>query len=572
MLTDLTVRNLAVLEEATVSFGPGLNVLTGETGAGKSIVVDALALLAGSRASAELVRTGSETLVVAGRFDPPAGEAWPALLSEAGLVTDPEELLVRREINREGRNRAFLNDQPVTLALLRRVTGPLLRIHAQREELELASPEQQRLLLDLAGGEEAEPLVLAVRQAHERYAAAAERLERMTGDERLRRERVDLLRFQVVEIESAGVVAGEEDELRAERQWLRHAEAIGQGLGGALEQLYEGEESSVDRLARAARNLEEIAQWLPEAGAWAGELDELRIRAEELARSVRSRLDGADADPARLDAVESRLATLERLLRKYGGGSRELLAQRAEMERELSELDEDSRSRAALEARVAETLAAYATAAQKLSKARRTWAKRLAIGVHEELAQLALGDATFRAALEAPRRSGSPLRVAGEEVDFGPTGWDRVVFLLAANPGEEARPLAVSASGGELSRIHLAVQLAARRGGRGPGETMVFDEADAGLGGEAAAALGRKLRDLSRGGQILAVTHLAQIAGQANRHLRVRKAVLGGRTRTELESLDAEERVQEIARMLAGERPSRAALSHARELLEAARR
>lgn len=567
MLTDLTVRNLAVLEEATVAFGPGLNVLTGETGAGKSIVVDALALLAGARASSELVRTGSDTLVVVGRFDPPTGEGWAEMLAEAGLTPDPDELLVRREINREGPNRVYLNDQPVTLALLRRVTGPLLRIHAQREELELASPEQQRRLLDLAGGRDAEPLQTAVREAWESYRCAAERLERAAGDERLRRERMDLLRFQVQEIDAVGLAAGEEDDLRAERQWLRHTEAISQALGGALDLLYEAEESVVDRLARAQRGLEGIAEWLPEAGGWSDELGELRIRAEEAARSIRDRLDGAEADPARLDAVESRLAALERLFRKYGLESGELLEKRAVMERELDEIEEDARDREALEARVGEALQAYHEVAARLSEARRGWAEGLAAGVHRELAQLALGGASFRVELDVQRRSGSPLEVGDGGVEFGASGWDRVTFLLAANPGEEQRSLAVAASGGELSRIHLAVQLAARRGGRGAEETMVFDEADAGLGGEAAAALGRKLRSLSEGGQILAVTHLAQVACQAHRHLSVRKAVRGGRTRTALEPLANGTRVEEIARMLAGEAPSETALSHARELL-----
>ncbi|MEZ5331606.1 MAG: AAA family ATPase [Thermoanaerobaculia bacterium] len=333
MLTDLTVRNLAVLEEASVAFGPGLNVLTGETGAGKSIVVDALALLAGARASSDLVRTGSDTLVVAGRFDSPAGAAWDGLLEEAGLAVDGDEILVRREINREGRNRVYVNDQPVTLALLRRLTGPLLRIHAQRDELELASPEQQRALLDLAGGGEAGERLAQVAEAWEAYRVAAERLERVAGDERLRQERMDLLRFQVQEIEAAGLTAGEEDDLRAERQWLRHAEAIGQALGGSLDLLYETEESVVDRLARAERTLEEIGEWLQEAAQWAGELSELRIRAEEVARGVRDRLEGAEADPARLDAVEARLAQLERLFRKYGAGSRDLLERATEMRR-----------------------------------------------------------------------------------------------------------------------------------------------------------------------------------------------------------------------------------------------
>ncbi len=569
MLSDLHVRNLAVLEEASVRFGPGFNVLTGETGAGKSIVVDALALLAGARASAELVRSGAEGLSVTGRFEPPAGGAWRAALAEAGLEPEEDLLVVRREVGREGRNRAYLNDQPVTVRLVAEATASLLRIHAQREELELASPEQQRALLDAAGGAEAAALLAATAEAYEAHRGLTERLERVRGDQRWRAERLDWLAFQLREIDAARLTAGEEEELRAERELLRHAESVRSGLGGALEALHEGEGSAGERLAQARRLLEGVVPWLPEAGAWALELAEAGVRVGELARVLRDRLGAVEAEPGRLDAIEERLALLERLFHKHGGGSREVLERRAGMASELAQLEGDVLHRDDLEREAAEALAAYRRAAQQLTARRRVWGGELAARLQRELAELGLAKARFTLLLETRRREGSPLAAAGVPVDFGPAGLDRVSFLLAANPGEEAKPLARSASGGELSRVHLGLQLAARREAPAQGPTMVFDEADAGLGGEAAHVLGRKLKRLARGGQVLAVTHLPQVASHADQHFRVVKRVVRGRTRTAVEVLAGEERVREIARMLAGETATEVALSHAAEMLRA---
>lgn len=569
MLSDLHVRNLAVLEEVALELGPGLNVLTGETGAGKSIVVDALALLGGVRASSELVRAGSDLLSVTGRFELPAGTPWPEALAVAGLALEDGALVVRREVGSDGRSRAYLGDQPVTLRLLAEVAGPLLSLHAQREELELASPEQQRLLLDRAGGPEARGLLAAAGEAHAAWAALAERLARVEGDERERRERIDWLRFQLQEIDGLKLVAGEEEGLRADRELLRHAEAVGGALDGAHEALA-GEASAGERLAHAQRLLEGVAQWLPDARGWLGEIEETRIRAAELAREVRDRLATVEADPGRLEGIESRLERLERLFRKHGASSREVLARRDALAAELGELEGDVEHRKELGAEVAAALAAYRRAAERLSTRRRTWAEALAGRVHRELGELGLARARFAVRLEARRRETSPLSIAGEPVEFGPAGFDRVSFDLAANPGEEARPLARSASGGELSRIYLALQLAVRGDGPGAAATMIFDEADAGLGGETAHALGRKLARLARGGQILAVTHLPQVVSHADRHFLVAKRVHRGRTRTTVERLEGEGRVREIARMLAGDAPSELALSHAREMLREA--
>ncbi|HEV8581938.1 MAG TPA: DNA repair protein RecN [Thermoanaerobaculia bacterium] len=571
MLREIHVRNLAVLAEASVEFGPGFNVLSGETGAGKSIVVDSLSLLAGARASADMVRTGAEALTVSGVFEP-EGDGWRAALEEAGLEAEGEELLVRREISRSGRNRVFVNDQPTTLRLLADLAPFLLRIHGQREELGLIEPDLQRAMLDRSGGAEAMPLLGKVAEAYDLYSRLAERLESLSGDDRMRRERLDLLRFQAGEIDAARPRAGEETELHAERDVLRNAEAITRALGTAFALLFEEEGSAVERTAKAQTFLGEVEAWEPQAASWKAELEEARIRLTETARALQQRLDGLEADPARLDFVEERLAVLERLFRKHGGSSAAVLARRAEIEIELAELEGDAENRDELEGKVAAALTEYRQAALALSQARAAWGAALVERIQGELKDLGLGRARLAVSLERRRRAGSPLVLGGEEVELGRDGVDQVVFLFAPNPGEDPRPLARIASGGELSRIHLALQLATRGEADKAHPTLVFDEVDAGIGGAEAAALGAKLQRLAKGGQILAVTHLPQVASHADRHFKVGKQVAGGRTSVSVEELAAESRVEEVARMLAGKKITDLSLSHAQELIAGAAR
>ena len=588
VLLELHVRNLAVLADASVTFGEGLNVLTGETGAGKSIVVDSLFLLAGARASSDMIRAGAEALSVAGIFLP-AGDAWRELLAAAGLEVDGDELLVRREIGRNGRNRVLVNDQPTTLRLLADLAPHLLRIHGQRDELELLAADLQREWLDRSGGLPAARRLAGVADTFGKHARLAERIERLSGDERLRRERIELLRFQAGEIDAARPLAGEDGELREERLVLRHAEAIARALGTAFSLLQDEEGAAVERVARSQAALAEIADWEPQAAARAAELEEIRIRLSELASALARRIDGLEADPARLDAVEERLATLERLLRRHpeaGGDLARVLARRAEIEVELAELSGDADNLEELQAQSAAALAEYREAALALSAARQGWGEALAAGIEEELKDLGLGRAHLAVRLDRRRRAGSPLVLDGEPVELGAHGIDQVTLLFAPNPGEEARALARIASGGELSRLHLALQLAAGASGSAaaaaaggvpggaPGgrPTLVFDEVDAGIGGAEAAALGRKLQRLAAGRQILAVTHLPQVASHADAHYRVRKSVAAGRTTVQVESLPPRGRIEEVARMLGGEKLTPLSLSHAEELIAAAAR
>lgn len=573
MLLELHVKNLAVVASASVDLGDGLNVLTGETGAGKSIVVDSLMLLAGARASSDLIRTGAETLTVTGVFHP-RGEGWRRLLEEAGVESDGDELLVRREISRTGRNRVHVEDQPATVRLLADLTPWLLRIHGQREELGLVDPELQRIWLDESGGAEAEGLLADTARAWEEWQRLERRLSRLTDRRQEVEERLDLLRFQASEIDAGDLTAGEEEELRAERGVLRNREQIVRALGGSFELLYEDEGSAADRVAKSVALLDEVVEWEPQASAWREELEELRIRLGEVADGLRGRVDGLEADPGRLNQVEERLAVVERLTKKYGGSSEAVLARRREIEEELEKLTGDVEDRSELEEQVTAARKVYRKAALALSEARGRWGERLVERIEAELGELGLGKARLAVALERVPQAGSSLELPEVgAVEAGPHGVDQVVFLFAPNPGEEPRPLSKIASGGELSRIYLALQLAVQEDeSEAAAPTLVFDEVDTGVSGAQAAALGRKLQRLGAGAQILAVTHLPQVASCADRHFRVTKEVRSGRTHAAVEPLEDEARVIEVARLLAGEKVTERAKANARELIASAAR
>ena len=545
--------------------------MTGETGAGKSLVVDSLALLTGVRASSDLIRTGADTAQVTGVFEP-AGDGWRAHLDEAGVSATGSEVVIRREISRTGRNRVFVNDQPVTLRLLVELAPELLRLHAQHEELALADPDLQRSLLDRTEGDAGLELLAETAAAEGDYRALARRLAALEGDQRARLERLDLLKFQAGEIDAARVSADEEVELRSERDLLRNSEEISRALGGSLAGLIDDEGAAAERLMQAERSLRDVSRWTPEAADWASELEGARIRLEEVAHGLRDGLQRVDADPGRLDSIEERLAQLERLMRKYGDTTRAILAKRDEVGAELDDLQLDDDSREQLEAEAAGALERFREVALRLSETRKEWAAILENRVHEELRDLAMARAVFEVSLERRRSDSSPLLVEDQPTEFSAHGLDAVVFELTANPGETKQPLARVASGGELSRVYLALQLAIRGRDSAAGPTLVFDEVDAGVGGAEAAALGKKLQRLAREEQTLVVTHLPQVASFGDRHFKVSKQVRDGRTHMVVSELDEEARVQEVARMLAGEDVTELSRSHAEELIAVAGR
>ena len=491
------------------------------------------------------------------------------LLDSAGIEAG-NELVVRREISREGRNRVFVNDQPVTLGLLTRLAPDLLRIHGQREELSLVRQDPQRSWLDQSGGAEGVVLLESVSSSYRSFREADRRLSRLRELGRERAHRLDLLRYQVTEIDAAALVSGEEVSLREERDVLRHAETILSALAMGWELLSDDEGSAEDRLARCSVALDGIAAWESRAAGWSAEMEELRIRLSEVGLALRRRMDSIEADPGRLGDVEDRLAALERLFRKYGESSAEVLEYRDRIEAELHELEGDEAGEDELQRVRDQRLAEYEARATELSRERRRWAGHLEKGVERELSELALAKSQFRVQVTHRHRQDGPLDVDGTSVAPSEWGIDDVTFLFSPNPGEEIRPLAKVASGGELARLYLALQVAARGGGEGSPITLVFDEVDAGVGGAQAAALGQKLKRLAQDGQVLVVTHLPQVASFAGRHYRVNKKVMKGRTRVAVERLSGEERVEELARMLAGSRVTGSSRSHARELLESA--
>jgi DNA repair protein RecN (Recombination protein N) len=551
MLRELRLRNFAVVESVTAAFAPGLNVLTGETGAGKSILVDAIVLVRGARAQSDLIRADAETATVEAVFAVGGeGAAW-TVLEEAGLAADDSgEIVVRRELARSGRHRAFVNDSPVTVALLERLGDVLVEVHGQHEHQRLLEPVRQLELLDrFADAEDACARVAAL-HAKQRAAREAAELTRTAARDRAQRE--DLLRFQVGELEAARLRVGEKDALRTELRRLQHAERFTMGLAEAAALLEDAPQSASERLARAARIIHELGRIDPALAAPGEPIEAARLQIEEALGIIRRLRDGIVAEPGRLDAIHDRLDALTRLERKYGDGEEAMLRFREQAALELERIERHDEVVAEQERVLAELEAQLAAAAGALSERRQAAAVRLAGQVERALRTLGMERAVFEVGLE-------PVP------EVGPRGADRVELRLSTNPGEDVKPLARVASGGELSRTMLALTSVLARADRVP--TLIFDEIDAGIGGRVASVLGQALATAAQGRQVLCVTHLAPIAALAQHHLRVSKNVRAGRTRAAVTALAVAERVEEIARMLGGASVTAAAREHARDLL-----
>jgi DNA repair protein RecN (Recombination protein N) len=552
MLLEIRVRNFAVIDAVTTSFAPGLNVLTGETGAGKSMLLDAILLIRGARAQTDVIRTDTETATVEAVFDvAPRGPA-AAVLEEAGLGLDQGQLVIRRELARSGRHRAFVNDSPVTVGLLERLGDHLVEIHGQHEHQRVLEPARQLDLLDRFA--DAEELRDRVGDLFAKHRAAKAELERARAAERDRAQREDLLRLQVSELGAARLRVGEEEELRVERRRLQHAERLSAGLAEAGGLLNDDDSSAMSRLHRTARLLRDLARLDPAFAAPADSVDGAGALVEDALAAVRSLRESITMTPGRLDAIDERLDALTRLKRKYGDTESAMLAFREEAAAELERLGRHEEILAEQERLLGELDAELSGAAHELAKRRGDAAERLAGETARELRQLGMERARFEIAVA---------RAPFEEI--GPRGLDRVEFRLSTNPGEDVRPLARIASGGELSRTMLALKAILARADRVP--TMIFDEVDSGIGGRVAAVVAQKLAAAAEGRQVLCVTHLAPIAARAAHHVRVSKSVRGGRTRVSAELVTGEARVEEIARMVAGDRVTETARGHARELL-----
>jgi DNA repair protein RecN (Recombination protein N) len=558
MLVELIVENYAVVEQARIRFGEGFHVLSGETGSGKSIVVDSLGLLLGVRASAEMIRTGEKRARVSGIFSIEANPELKQLLENAGIENDvEEELIVEREISAGGKSRAFVANRPVTTAFLRELAPMLGDIHGQNEQQMLFVPQAQRNLLDEYAG--AKELRGEVSRLFCQWREAGAKLEELNRSEQEKLRLLDLWSFQRKEIDAVQPRAGEDAALEADRKILQNVAKLQESAAGAFDVLYDAPESATTQVRQALKRLDELTRIDETLNDTANSLRQAALLLEEGAYALRDYLGKLEGDPARLEEVETRLASLDRLKRKYGRTIEEILAFRDEAAKNIAEVENASEHRAALEARHAELAKDYERKAGRLSSIRASAATQLSKAVENELKSLMMAGTRFSIVLN--------------QGEWTASGVDEIRFLVSPNRGEELRPLEKVASGGELSRIALALKTALGETDQQEGlPTLVFDEVDAGVGGAAAAAVGKRLKGLSRRNQVICVTHLAQIAGFANHHYAVSKREKKGRLTTEVIELGAEERAREIGRMLSGEHITAEALRQAEQLIQAGNR
>jgi len=568
MLIELRLRNLAVIEEVSVPFGPGLNAVTGETGAGKSIVVDAILLVMGARAQPDLIRSGADSAVIEALFELPPGHPAAEALDAAGHAAADGTLVIKREISRAGRHRVFVNDSPATVALLERLGESLVELHGQHEHQRLMEPARQLDLLDrFADAEAARDRVGTLVQEWE--AARAE-LARVRDEAREGARQQDLYRFQLSEIDALALRDGEEDELRGERRRLQHAERIASGLAEVTALLYDDAQSAAARLHRAGALLRELAGFDPELGAPAEALGEAEAYLEDAIGRARALRDRAPFDSDRLGEIDDRLDAIGKLKRKYGDSVEAIAEYRARIASTLHQIDRHDEVVAGLEARMARAGEAAGEAGLALADTRTAAARRLDRLIQTELRGLGMEHARFRVGLRREPAGEGELGAGPGRWRVGRRGADTAEFLFSANPGEDPRPLAKVVSGGELSRTMLAVRTVLSAAGDVP--TMVFDEVDAGIGGRVAEVVGQKLAQTARGRQVLCVTHLAPIAVYAAQHLLVEKKAGRGVTRTTVSPLAAAARIEELARMLGGERVTDTTRRAARELFRTAQR
>jgi len=550
VLRELRVRNFAVVEEATLEFGPGLSVLSGETGAGKSLLVEALALLVGGRPSADMIRAGAGTARVEGRFEIEDIDAVRTLCEDAGVDHDDGWLILCRELRREGRHRAWVNGSPSTAGRLREFGRRLLDLHGQHDHQRLLDRAWQRRILDAHGRHEA--LAGRPAAAHDGLRAIEGRLEDTRHAAREGRERADYLRFKRDEIAAAGLEPDEDDALESEARRLSHSEELIELSGSLHHELYEAEGSIVDRLGEFAARLEALVSIDREAAPFRDLLEAALRNVEELGRSLAPYRDSIEHDPRRLDEIRVRQDLLYRLKRKYGGTLEEVIRAGEEARRELEAVRGSDEEIERLEAAREAASAGLAALASELSERRRGSAHTLAEAVTAALPELGLRGGRFEIALDT----------YGE---IRATGAEGVEFLVSLNPGFPPAPLRRVASGGEMSRLMLALETALIEVDDLP--VLVFDEIDAGIGGEVAHRVATRLVRLSAAHQVLVVTHLAQIAARADAHYSIGKVTEADSARTSVRALTGGERVREVARMLGGDPASHASRAHAEELL-----
>ena len=572
MLRQLQVENYTLIDRLELEFNPGFNLLTGETGSGKSIVVDAVELLLGGKASADVIRSGADRARITGVFTPstfPASNNAPGtweelrhLLAEAGIeLPEAEDLILQRDILTGRRSRVFVNLQPATVALLRSMAPYLAEVHGQNEQQELFSPSAQLQMLDRFGG--LSDLATTVREQFAVWKNLREQQRTLALRQQERLRQMDLWKFQANEIEQAAISPAEDERLESEKLLLTHAARIQANLASAYDLLYDSSNSAVSSMAVVCRKLEEVADVDPALNPIRESLLSTRVAMEDAAFTLRDRLSQLDSSPERLEEVENRLALLDRLKRKYGPSLEDVMRTWEQVSSDLRDVESTEELVSTLENRLNDAAAAYGKGARQLSLRRAETTKELKKQIERELKSLAMPGTVFEARLTSAD--------AAAIEEWSGSGIDRVDFLISPNPGEPLRPLARIASGGEISRIMLALEMvtdARRDAAAGGNHTLVFDEVDAGIGGRAAEMVGKKLRQLGESRQVLCVTHLPQIASFAHHHFRVQKSERKGRTVTEVHYLQKSERAGELARMLSGSQLTDAVLKHAEQLLK----
>jgi DNA repair protein RecN (Recombination protein N) len=559
MLTELRVENYAVIDSVVIEFASGLNLLTGETGAGKSILIDALALLLGEKASSDVIRHGTDKAVVSAVFELQNGEAKALgkVLEENGIDLDSDQVIVRREIQSSGRGRVFISNQPATVAVLKQIAPILASVHAQRESIISFDAETRLELLDGFAACD----LSSVAESFAAWKAIRDRIAELERDEQDRLRMVDLWSFQKKEIVCANLQPGEDERLEVEKRVLANAEKIYAAAQAAHEALYESSESAAVSIRAGFKHLQEVVRYDPKFEDALTQLESARITVEDIGSSLRDYAESVNVSPGRLAEVEDRLALIDRLKRKYGSTVEEVICFADDISRKLNEIENKDEVVRKLKTELDTTAAKYLSAARELSKRRYDAARKLEKLVESEVNDLAM-KVRFKVDVSG----------TDDEANWTSTGFDQVQYLIATNAGEPLRPLEEIASGGELSRVMLALKVAVESSGKkkkSSQRTLVFDEIDIGIGGSAAESVGRKLKTLSQSNQIICITHLPQIASFADQHYMIEKREAEGRTRTSVRRLTDSGRREEVARMLSGAKLTDASRKHAEQLIKA---
>jgi len=547
MLTSLKIENVAIIESAAIEFGCGLNVLTGETGAGKSIVIDSINAILGERTSRDIIRTGAQSAKVYAVFED-VNERVRNFLDENGIDCEDGVLIINRTLSREGKNVCRLNGAPVTVSMLREIGGELIDIHGQHDNQSLLSPEKHCGFVDSFAGDA--DLITDYREKYGRLCEIRSKLKKLTTDESSKSQRIDFLTYQIDELEKAEITIGERDELKARKSLINNSQKVIESLNIAYEAL-KADGAGIDMITDAESEIANASAYMETLGEASEKITDIRYELEDIAETVRDAMTEVDFDPSELEDIDERLDLLYRLSKKYGDTEEEMLEYLEKARAELDNIAFSEERVKELQKQEKEALAETETAACKLTESRKTAGEKLSNAICSELEFLDMPNVRFV--------------VKCNDIGLTENGKDEIEFLISANAGEEPKPLAKIASGGELSRIMLAIKnVLAETDGV---DTMIFDEIDTGVSGRAAQKIAMKLRSASKGRQVICVTHLAQIAAQGDVHLYISKSVSDGKTYTNIKSLIEEERVAEIARIMGGMEITKLQLESAREML-----